>query len=123
MYTLDTNAIIYYIGNDPEATPLMQDLLGESPIIYVSTISEIELFATPKLSETDIEEINAMLASTILIPLDSRLARIAAEIKKNTLIKIPDLIIAATAIYTRTTLVTRNIKDFKKIPNLSLLKI
>ena len=123
MYTLDTNAVIYYIGNDPDATPVIRELVGKSPIIYMATVSEIELFAFPTLSESDTLKIREMLSSIFLVALDSKIAEIAAEIKKQTSIKIPDLIVAATAIYTKTTLVTRNIRDFNKIPNLPILKI
>jgi predicted nucleic acid-binding protein len=56
-------------------------------------------------------------------PFSREIARIAAKLRRDYRIKFPDAAIAATAIYTTTPLVTRNIKDFKKIPNLKILKI
>jgi len=43
------------------------------------------------------------------------------ELCKQDKIKLPDAIIAATALTEGFTLVTHNISDFKKIPNLELL--
>jgi hypothetical protein len=46
VYTLDTNAMIYYIRDDAEAAPFMQSLLDDPTIpVYVSTITEAELFS------------------------------------------------------------------------------
>ena len=45
MYTLDTNAIIYFVKNDPAAVIELQQIFGSDSAIYISTISEIELFA------------------------------------------------------------------------------
>jgi predicted nucleic acid-binding protein len=36
---------------------------------------------------------------------------------------VPDSTIAATAMFTGSTLLTRNTRDFEKVPQLSLLKI
>ena len=58
-----------------------------------------------------------------IIPLDSRIARIAGSLRRQYNIKTADSIVAATALFTGTTLITRNIRDFQKIPNLLLRKI
>ena len=52
--------------------------------------------------------------------MDSRIARLAGMIQKNHHLKIADGAIAATAIITGTRLLTRNIKDFKKVPDLDV---
>ena len=52
------------------------------------------------------------------VPFDRPLARIAAAIRHTAKIKFPDAAIAATALYTHTPLVTRNLRDFKNIPDL-----
>ena len=58
-----------------------------------------------------------------IVPLDSRIAQGAGFLRKIYGIKIADSIIAATVLSTGSTLITRNIKDFKNIPNISLLEI
>jgi len=55
---------------------------------------------------------------TEIINIDSKIARLAGSLRSKYRIKTPDAAIAATAIFTETTLVSRNGKDFKKIKEL-----
>jgi predicted nucleic acid-binding protein len=51
VYTLDTNAIIYYMENDATVALLVQAILDDPTIpVYVSTITEAELFSHTSLS-------------------------------------------------------------------------
>lgn len=59
----------------------------------------------------------------IFVPFDRFVARIAARLRRETRIKFPDAAIAATAIFTRTSLVTRNLKDFRRVPNLEIVNL
>jgi len=68
-------------------------------------------------------EIARLLASMVVLPLESRLAHLAAALRRQYRLKTPDSVVAATALLTRTTLVTRNIQDFQAIAGLSLLPI
>lgn len=123
MYTLDTNAIIYCLKDDKTATPIIKAVLGKSTPVYISSITELELFAYPDLSWREEELINYLLESLSIISLDSQLARMAGEIRSKFRLKVADSAIAATALFTGTTLLTRNVKDFKRVPNLKLQKI
>jgi hypothetical protein len=49
------------------------------------------------------------------VPVDSRIARIAATLRRRYHIKSPDAAIAATAMLTGSTLITRNVKDFSQL--------
>ncbi|MEK7074866.1 MAG: type II toxin-antitoxin system VapC family toxin [Patescibacteria group bacterium] len=120
MYTLDTNAIIYYLHDDFDAMAVMQDVLDKNTPVYISTITEIELFGFPRLNTTEVEQIERMIKTLSVIPVDSRIARLAGEIRKTYGLPIADSIIAATALFTGSTLLTRNIRDFKKIQGLIL---
>ena len=52
MYTLDTNAIIYSLNRDLKVVSAFDDLLeNPDPVFYVSTVTEIELYSYPELSE------------------------------------------------------------------------
>ena len=86
-------------------------------------MTEIELFGFPNLENEEIKLIEAILKSIAVIPIDSQIARIAGFIRRTYKIKIADAVISATALFTNSTLATRNTKDFKKITNLKLLKI
>jgi predicted nucleic acid-binding protein len=56
-----------------------------------------------------------------IYPLSNNVVEHTIKLCKQIKIKIPDAIIAATALIEGFTLVTRNIDDFNKIPNLILL--
>jgi predicted nucleic acid-binding protein len=51
------------------------------------------------------------------------LARFAGYLRREYRVKTGDSAIAATALLTRTTLLTRNTQDFQRIPPLSLMPI
>lgn len=123
MFTLDTNAIIYYLKDDARAVSFFHRILVNEDKIYISSITEIELLGFSNLSEKEITLIESFIDSVSVIALDSRIARLAAYLRRNYRTKLPDSVIAATALYTGSTLVTRNTGDFKKIPNLSIQKI
>ena len=123
MYTLDTNAIIYYLDEDPTVVPLLDPLLGQDIAIFVSVVTELELLSHPGLTEEDMAEMQQLLTSVVIFPLESRLAQLAAALRRQYHLKTPDSVVAATALLTRTTLVTRNIRDFQGIDGLSLLPI
>ncbi len=120
MYTLDTNAIIYYLKGDQRVVSILDVLIKSELPLYVSTISEVELFGFPGLTQEENEAINQLLTTVAIISLDSRVARVAGSLRRQYGVKIPDSVIAATALITHTTLVTRNVKDFKNIVNLNL---
>ncbi len=123
MYTLDTNAIIYYLDEDPTVVPLLEPILGQDMAIFVSVVTELELLSHPGLTEEDMAEIQQLLTSVVIFPLESRLAQLAGALRRQYHLKTPDSVVAATALLTRTTLVTRNIRDFQGIDGLSLLPI
>ena len=120
MYTLDTNAIIYYLNGDPAVAPVLDDILSEDAPTYISTITELELLSHSQLTEQDVDVIEALLASLVIMPVDSRIARVAGQLRRQYHIKAPDSAIAATALLTHTILVTRNVADFERIDNLLL---
>jgi predicted nucleic acid-binding protein len=123
VYTLDTNAIIYYLDDEPTVVPVLEPILGQDSAIFVSVVTELELLSHPGLTEEDITAITQLLTSVVIFPLESRLAQLAGALRRQYRLKTPDSVVAATALLTRTTLVTRNIRDFQDIEGLSLLPI
>jgi predicted nucleic acid-binding protein len=123
VYTLDTNAIIYYLKDDASAAPILEGIFsGDSPI-YISTITEIELFGFSGLSAPESAQIEGILGTLAIIPVDSRIARIAGNLRRTYHLKTPDSAVASTALFTGSTLVTRNTRDFQKVPQLSVREI
>ncbi|MEK6683679.1 MAG: type II toxin-antitoxin system VapC family toxin [Nitrospirota bacterium] len=123
MYTLDTNTIIYYLKDDPDAVTVLREIFSQDTPLYISAVTEIELFGFPSLSDQEAEQIEALLRTVAVIPVDSRIARTAGLIRRTYRVNIADSVIAATALFTGTTLLTRNTRDFRKIPNLSVRQI
>ncbi|HBG05745.1 MAG: hypothetical protein A2075_06150 [Geobacteraceae bacterium GWC2_58_44] len=64
---------------------------------------------------------SALLDSLNEIPLDNEIKSTAITIRRLYRLKLPDAIIAATALHLGLPLVTRNSKDFKDLPDLKLL--
>ncbi len=89
--------------------------------MFCSFISRLEVLGIPKLNLEDEIEIKTFFNDLELVEYNSQIDEIAFSIRKLKSIKIPDAIIAASAIHTNSILVTRNTKDFQHIPNLKLL--
>lgn len=123
MYTLDTNAIIYYLKNETATVLILNNFFAQNMPLYVSSITELELFSFSGMNIDEIEKIETLLKTVAAISLDSRLARIAGSLRRNYGVALPDSAVAATALFTGTTLVTRNARDFRKVSGLSVLKI
>lgn len=119
-FTFDTNAIIYYLKNDAGVVSNLREVFARPSPLYVSTVTELELFSFSRLTEDDIYEIEALLQTVSVVLLDSQIARLAASLRQHYRLALPDSAIAATALFTSSTLLTRNVRDFKKIPDLSV---
>jgi len=119
-FTFDTNAIIYYLKGDEKASRAIEEILNDNPSIYISTITEVELFGFPKITDIEAYQIEKILETVSIIPLDSKIARMAARIRQLYKLKTADSVIAATALFTSSILVTRNVKDFLKVTDLQV---
>ena len=82
MYTLDTNAIIYYLKDEAKAVAQFRDVLLRDVPLYISAITEIELFGFSEISRAEILKIESILSTLAIIPIDSRIARIAGELRR-----------------------------------------
>jgi predicted nucleic acid-binding protein len=121
---LDTNAIIYYLDRDPAVVALLDRLLEDvDTTFFVSTVTELELYSYPDLSDEEEAGITQLLTDMFVVPLDSRLARYAGALRRLYRLKTPDSAIAATALHTKTTLLTRNVEDFRRIDALKWQEI
>jgi predicted nucleic acid-binding protein len=123
MVTLDTNVLIYYLDGVPEIAATVDTLLVEQPRPFIATVTELEAFSFRFLTEEEVIRIDRLIQSLSVILLDSYLARKAAELRRLYRMKTPDSIVAATALFTHSTLLTRNIKDFRKVSGLTVRRI
>jgi predicted nucleic acid-binding protein len=119
-YLLDSNVIIGYLaGKIP--LPGMAAVSGIVDAgIHISVISKMEVLRfndTPENERILTDFVNAAVVHTLSDPVVHRTIALCKQSK----IKLPDAIIAATALTENFTLVTHNIDDFKNIPGLELL--
>ena len=126
MYLLDTNTLIYYLkgmGNVAER------LLSTSPSeIAISAIVLFELevgigkSVSPRKRKAQLQEFTSLVT---VLSFDRSAAESAAEIrvkleKRGVPIGAYDILIAASALATNSTLVTHNRKEFERIEGLKI---
>ena len=110
----DTNAFIYLLNGHPSLEPLL-----ESTWLF-SFITEIELLGKPDITASEIKKVKSLLAACIKVPYTEAINEKAIMLKQRQKLKIPDAIIAATAIHQGIPLLTFD-KDFTKIEEVDLV--
>jgi predicted nucleic acid-binding protein len=121
-YIWDTNTVIYYLQQQfpPSSEKFMDGLVAEArPVI--SAITEIELLCWKSATEKDLEVLHNFIGDALVVELEQPIKYKTADIRKKHKIKLPDAIIAATALVYELTLVTHNVSDFKSIEGLQLI--
>lgn len=113
---LDTNAFIYFF----EGRPKIKRLIVQTPEIYFSPITEIELLSTTRLTSTEIKSIKEFLALCQKVDLSTAIVDQTIAIRQKYSFKIPDAIIAASALHLNMPLVSAD-AEFAKITNLHLI--
>ena len=88
---------------------------------YISTITAMEVLSWPGHSDESVEMTTTFLEVFDEIVIDDEIKAVAIKIRRNYRLKLPDAIIAATALHLGLPLVTRNVKDFNNIPELRLI--
>jgi predicted nucleic acid-binding protein len=121
-YIWDTNTAIYFLQQQlsPEAEKFIDTILQDyTPVI--SAITEIELLCWKTATENDLRILHSFINDSLVIEMDKAIKLKTADIRKLHRIKLPDAIIAATAMVFDLTLMTRNVHDFKNIEGLKLI--
>ena len=118
-YLIDTNAVIdFFDGRLPAKGQRL--LASVSPAI--SVITHMELFSSSKLTAAEQAQLQKFVQlATIYDTLSADIVAQTIAIRQQRKIKIPDAIIAATALVNGCVLITRNLADFKQIPDLQLM--
>lgn len=115
MYTLDTNILIYFLKGDLRVVKFLREKISGGSRFFISAITEAELFSYSEITSEEFTKIDDILKTLSIIPVDSQIARLSGFFKRRYNIALPDTIIAATTYLTNSILLTRNVKDFKKI--------
>ena len=121
MYVLDTNVLIYQAAADTAVTAFLGAHRHE--LFYVPSIVVAEFLSYPPIAEAEAAAFKAVVSQAIILNLDFTLAERAAALRRIYRIKLPDAIVAASAMLTHSELVTRNTRDFKKVAGLKLIYV
>jgi hypothetical protein len=113
-YLLDTNAALYLLGGEILPSNLPN---GEYAI---SVITELELLSFSKITVSEETVINQFLKEMHIIELSQQIKKQTVLLRRKVTLKLPDAIIAATAIETNSILVTRD-KKLSRIQAISIL--
>jgi predicted nucleic acid-binding protein len=117
-FLIDTNISIYFLDGNltPSGIVFLQPLINQE--INISVITKIELLGWnfPNSNKSEIH--SEFVDQSNVFPLDDEIVEKTIEIRRTYKIKLPDAIIAATAIIFDLTLISRNDKDFTQIPGL-----
>ena len=125
-YLIDTDRVADYLKGVAQSVALLEDLapdgLGISLITYGEIYDGIYAGRDPQTHERAFQNfLRAVLVVSLNRTILRRFARIRGELRrKGQLIGDPDILIAATALCHDLVLVTRNRKDFSRVPDLSL---
>jgi len=119
-YIIDTNAVIDYLGKKMPETGMafMNSVIDQVPNISVVTKIEILGFNAP---EEHYQLLTNFMNDANVIDLSNDIVEACINLRKNHKTKLPDAIIAATAIVYDLALISRNSKDFKSIEGLEVI--
>lgn len=127
MLILDSNTISYYFRGDPEVVPRLQALRPAD--LGIPAIVEYELRygllrLPPAASQPRLAALEQLLRPMQRLAFDSECAAHAARLRveletSGTPIGPHDTLIAATALRHQATLITRNVREFSRVPGLA----
>jgi tRNA(fMet)-specific endonuclease VapC len=126
MYVLDTNTLIYYFKNQGQVAQNFASVLPEEIIISTIVLFELQVGIAKSASPTKrIQQLQQILNQVNLVQFDRDAAVAAATIraqleKQGTPIGPMDVLIAGTALALQATLVTHNVKEFSRVPGLTI---
>ena len=122
--TLDTNIIIAYIAGEDAVVNTILGYKRGGEILIVPTVVETEVLAFSGWTGNQYAEVVQMLTESFTsVSFDRAIAHIAADIRRATKLKFPDAAIAATALFTNTPVLTRNVRDFERVPGLDVVSV
>jgi len=116
-YLLDTNVVIDFMGRKlPENSKVFLSKIIDDQI-NISAINKMELLGFQHTEQNLISFVNY----SEVYPIDDEVVDKTIDLRKKHKIKLPDAIIAATAIVNGFILISHNIKDFQKIAELQII--
>ena len=102
---LDTNVILGLFKGQPSIAALLD--AAETDVLYASVITRMELLSFPGITPEEEKHIRNFLDEEVsIIPLNTEIEDTAIRLRRATRHKIPDAVVAASAIASKAVLVT-----------------
>ena len=116
-HLIDSNSAIDFLrGSLPESGKMfMIDVINDIPSVSIISKIEVLSFKTTPDAHTLLTD---FFNDASILPLSEEIAEKTIELRQVVKIKLPDAIIAATALIYNLKLITRNIQDFQRVPGL-----
>lgn len=122
-YTVDTNILIYHANGERSVANFLIEQFEREASLFLPTITIVEFFAFPALTPKARKSFQSLLPHFDVVLLDYDTALEAGKLRRTYGLKLGDSVIAATALCTGSALVSRNARDFKKIPSLQIISL
>lgn len=119
-YLIDSNAVIDYLMGKlpPEGMAFMDDVVNAIPKVSIITKMEVLGYHAPP---ADALLLMDFLSDSDIFGLSDATVQQTIDLRKSYKIKLPDAIIAATALVHGLGLISRNLEDFKNISGLTVI--
>lgn len=119
-YLIDSNVIIDFFSGSFDKTGLLflEDIFNQTPVVSIITKLEVLGFNAPF---EEYRLLKQFFDDALVLNLNEKIVSQTIELRKNKRIKLPDAIIAATALVHNHTLLTRNTIDFFKVANIEIM--
>ena len=112
---LDTNIALYLLDGDEVLVEYLQD-----KTFYLSLVNEMELLGFKDITEDEEIVIKFFLDDCSVVDINQGIKDIAIKLRKTYSIKLPDAIVAATAVFLGIPLISAD-KHFDKISELTFI--
>lgn len=120
-FLIDTSVLIDYMKPDADAVLLAEVEQALSEGAAVSVVTTMELLGWSGHTPETRQAAEALLAALGEIALSHRVVQQVIALRSGLTIKLPDAIIAASALTEGVPLMTGNVDDFAKVPGLKLI--
>jgi predicted nucleic acid-binding protein len=120
-FLLDTNVLIYHLKNG--LSPEFTEQLAISIVArqaFISLITRIEMLAWKGHTDLSLQQTTALLAQLPELGINEAVITQTIRVRKTYGLKLPDALIAATALVHGLQLITANIIDFQRVDTLNM---
>lgn len=120
----DSSAVILYFNDALSSDALtMMEQATDQGTGAISVVTRAEVLAWPQHTAKSLQEAIVGMASFAQLSVDATTADEAARIRRECNLKLPDALIAATAILHNVPVVTANARDFERVGQLQVVRL